>query len=73
MEPPRHKYEDMNAARNHVWLEAVGSVRSRNTGYGAFLPHPTVPGIHRQNIHKVLYVAGIDRDEKEINVIKEFQ
>eukprot|EP00969_Alexandrium_andersonii_P119760 5295272-Alexandrium_andersonii.AAC.1 len=70
---PPYKYEDMNAARNHVWLEAIGSVRSRNTEYGAFLPHPKVPGLHRQNFHKVLYVVGIDRDEKELDFIKEFQ
>eukprot|EP00969_Alexandrium_andersonii_P007272 317244-Alexandrium_andersonii.AAC.1 len=70
-EPPG-KYGDMGISRNHVWMEAIGSVRSRNTGYGAILPHPTVPGIERRNLRSALYVTGIDRDVKEQHFIHEF-
>eukprot|EP00969_Alexandrium_andersonii_P179818 7947865-Alexandrium_andersonii.AAC.1 len=69
---PPEKYGDVGLARNYVWLEAIGSIRSRNTGYGAILPRPNVPGIPRRNLRNILYITGIDRNVKEKDFIHEF-
>ena len=65
---------DLRTKDGWVIMEVLGSVKSRTSKIGACLPHgdpSTIRPGDSANIHKLLYISGIDRNVSEISFVKE--
>lgn len=65
---------DLRTKNGWEIMEVLGSVKSRTTKIGGCLPHGDLatlrPG-ESANIHKLLYISGIDRNVSEISFVRE--